>query len=169
MASASSGQSRISPGYVAEGFGAVVDAFNATVADDGRSGAALSTSTVNRSSRSRQVSPTAPRVRSGLTRRPHQSSRPPRASPRCLSAPFLEQGAIASLDIPLANIWPEFAAHGKGAITVGDALAHRAGVSAPRFDPTMEQVADGEIVCSCPRCTGAIMGLRHRSSISHAH
>ncbi|MEM9669640.1 MAG: serine hydrolase domain-containing protein [Pseudomonadota bacterium] len=42
-------------------------------------------------------------------------------------------------DTPLAKYWPEFAAHGKGAVTVGEALSHQAGV--PGFvepiDPAM--------------------------------
>jgi CubicO group peptidase (beta-lactamase class C family) len=56
---------------------------------------------------------------------------------------LLESGALPSLDIPVAQIWPEFAAHGKGDVSVGDALAHRAGVPAPRVDVTLEQLLDG--------------------------
>ncbi len=46
------------------------------------------------------------------------------------------------LDQPLAELWPEFGAHGKAAITIGDALAHRAGVSAPDADLTLADVRD---------------------------
>lgn len=46
------------------------------------------------------------------------------------------------LDLPLAELWPEFGVHGKGAITIGDALAHRAGVSAPDADLTLADVRD---------------------------
>ena len=56
---------------------------------------------------------------------------------------LLESGALRSLDIPVAEIWPEFAAHGKGRVSVGDALAHRAGVPAPRVDVTIAQLLDG--------------------------
>ena len=56
---------------------------------------------------------------------------------------LLESGALPSLDVPVADIWPEFAAHGKGRVSVGDALAHRAGVPAPRVDVTLEQLLDG--------------------------
>jgi uncharacterized protein YbbC (DUF1343 family)/CubicO group peptidase (beta-lactamase class C family) len=38
-----------------------------------------------------------------------------------------ERGALA-LDDPVARHWPEFARHGKGAITVRDLLAHRSGL-----------------------------------------
>lgn len=37
------------------------------------------------------------------------------------------QGGI-QLDLPLAHYWPEFGVHGKDQVTVGEALAHRAGV-----------------------------------------
>ncbi|MDF2562832.1 MAG: hypothetical protein K0R99_4278 [Microbacterium sp.] len=56
---------------------------------------------------------------------------------------LLESGALPSLDIPVAEIWPEFGAHGKDRVSVGDALAHRAGVPAPRVDVTLEQLLDG--------------------------
>lgn len=57
---------------------------------------------------------------------------------------LLESGVLRSLDVPVAEIWPEFAAHGKGEVTVGDALAHRASLSAPRVDMTMEQFLDDD-------------------------
>ena len=44
-----------------------------------------------------------------------------------------EQGKL-DLDAPVAHYWPEFAANGKGAITVRTVLAHRAGLVALR-DP----------------------------------
>ncbi|MCB0978355.1 MAG: beta-lactamase family protein [Acidimicrobiales bacterium] len=44
------------------------------------------------------------------------------------------------LDAPLAGVWPEFAAHGKGAVTLRDAMAHRAAV--PGID---RPVADDEV------------------------
>ena len=55
---------------------------------------------------------------------------------------LLETGALSSLDVPVADIWPEFAAHGKGRVSVGDALAHRAGVPAPRVDVSTAQLLD---------------------------
>lgn len=43
---------------------------------------------------------------------------------------------------PVRDLWPEFAEHGKGEITVADVLAHRAGVSAPVDDLTLADVLD---------------------------
>ncbi|WP_243076303.1 serine hydrolase domain-containing protein [Microbacterium sp. SS28] len=56
---------------------------------------------------------------------------------------LLQSGVLTSLEIPVAEIWPEFAAHGKGRVSVGDALAHRAGVSAPTTDVTIAELLDG--------------------------
>ncbi len=58
-----------------------------------------------------------------------------------LAARLVEAGLL-DLDRPLADIWPAFAAHGKDRVSVGDVLAHRAGVSAPRVDVTREQLLD---------------------------
>ncbi|MDU0367379.1 serine hydrolase domain-containing protein [Microbacterium sp. KSW4-17] len=58
-----------------------------------------------------------------------------------LAARLVEDGML-DLDRPLAELWPEFAVHGKDRVSVGDALAHRAGVSAPRIDVTRAQLLD---------------------------
>jgi CubicO group peptidase (beta-lactamase class C family) len=42
-------------------------------------------------------------------------------------ATLVDQGAL-EYDAPVADYWPEFAAHGKGAITIAEALSHQAGV-----------------------------------------
>ncbi|WP_298875817.1 serine hydrolase domain-containing protein [uncultured Microbacterium sp.] len=60
-----------------------------------------------------------------------------------LAARLVEDGLL-DLDRPLAELWPEFGVHGKDRVSVGDALAHRAGVSAPRVDVTREQLLDFE-------------------------
>jgi len=44
---------------------------------------------------------------------------------------LVERGRI-ELDAPVARYWPEFAAHGKGAVTVRMLIAHRAGLPAIR-------------------------------------
>lgn len=58
---------------------------------------------------------------------------------------------LLDLDAPVASYWPEFATHGKGAITVRHALAHRTGVigftqpwsaeSLAAWDPIVEDLA----------------------------
>jgi CubicO group peptidase (beta-lactamase class C family) len=44
-------------------------------------------------------------------------------------------------DAPIADYWPEFAANGKAAITVGMALSHRAGLAAVDGDLTLADIA----------------------------
>lgn len=58
-----------------------------------------------------------------------------------LAARLVARGML-ELERPLAEVWPEFGVHGKDRVSVGDALAHRAGVSAPRLDVTREQLLD---------------------------
>ena len=52
-----------------------------------------------------------------------------------------ERGTI-DIDRPLVEVWPEFGAHGKGSITLGHVLAHRAGLSALRDDVSLEDALD---------------------------
>ncbi|MCC9145933.1 MULTISPECIES: serine hydrolase domain-containing protein [unclassified Arthrobacter] len=58
-----------------------------------------------------------------------------------LIARLVEAGQL-DYDMLLTDIWPEFGAHGKGAVTVGDALAHRAGVSALRTPVGLAEALD---------------------------
>lgn len=46
------------------------------------------------------------------------------------------------LDLPVAHYWPEFAAHGKGCVSVRKALAHQAGVPLLTGPVTIEDLAD---------------------------
>lgn len=62
-----------------------------------------------------------------------------------LAARLVASGRL-DYDRPLAELWPEFGVHGKDAVTVGDALAHRAGVSAPRVDVSREHLLDFDAV-----------------------
>lgn len=59
---------------------------------------------------------------------------------------MLVQDGRVDLDAPIARVWPEFAAHGKGAITVRHALSHRAGLPAPAEDLSFEEVLAWEPV-----------------------
>jgi len=52
---------------------------------------------------------------------------------------LIEQGLLDP-EAPVASYWPEFAANGKGAITVGDVLAHRAGLAHCEGTFTLDEV-----------------------------
>lgn len=52
-------------------------------------------------------------------------------------AHLVEQGYL-DYEQPVADIWPEFAAHGKGALTLGQMMSHQSGlcgISDPDFEP----------------------------------
>jgi CubicO group peptidase (beta-lactamase class C family) len=50
------------------------------------------------------------------------------------------------LEAPVTELWPEFAAHGKDRLTVGDVLAHRAGVPAVDRPLTLAEILDVEVL-----------------------
>lgn len=54
----------------------------------------------------------------------------------------LVQEARLDYEAPVSRYWPEFAAAGKDEVTVGQALAHQAGLSAPRLDLAREDILD---------------------------
>lgn len=58
-----------------------------------------------------------------------------------IAAQLVAEGRL-DYDTPVAHYWPEFAANGKTGVTVADALAHRAGLSAPRLDLEPDDVLD---------------------------
>ncbi len=58
-----------------------------------------------------------------------------------LAARLVQEGRI-DYQAPVARYWPEFAAAGKDKVTVGQALAHQAGLSAPRVDLTEDDIVD---------------------------
>ena len=58
-----------------------------------------------------------------------------------------ERGAL-DLDASVADYWPEFAANGKGAITVRDVLTHRAGLAAVEGALTLDEVLAWDPVCA---------------------
>ena len=47
----------------------------------------------------------------------------------------------------VADIWPEFAAHGKGEVTVGEALSEQAGLAAIDFALKLENMGDEPAIC----------------------
>lgn len=58
-----------------------------------------------------------------------------------LAARLVESGEL-ELDAPVARYWPEFAAAGKGAVTVRQVMAHRAGLAALREDVDLATALD---------------------------
>lgn len=62
-----------------------------------------------------------------------------------LVAKLVEEGRL-DYAAPVARYWPEFAAAGKSDITVGQALAHQAGLSAPRETLTEDDIIDWDRV-----------------------
>ena len=70
---------------------------------------------------------------------------------------FVERGALA-LDDPVARHIPEYSRHGKGEITIGHVLAHRAGVaSLPREALDLDLLGDREhlveLICDAKPAT----------------
>jgi CubicO group peptidase (beta-lactamase class C family) len=59
----------------------------------------------------------------------------------------LAERGVLSYDLPIADVWPEFAAHGKETITVRHALMHQAGL--PYLPPgmTYAQMLDWKTAC----------------------
>jgi CubicO group peptidase (beta-lactamase class C family) len=51
-------------------------------------------------------------------------------------------------ELRLAQVWPQFAAHGKGNVTVRHALMHQAGVPGLPPDLTTEQLCDWDHMCA---------------------
>ncbi|HEV8372308.1 MAG TPA: serine hydrolase domain-containing protein [Actinomycetota bacterium] len=51
-------------------------------------------------------------------------------------------------DTPVAELWPEFAAHGKGAVTMRQVLDHTAGVPGIPLDTTVEDLCDWDRMCA---------------------
>ena len=62
-----------------------------------------------------------------------------------MAARLVQEGRL-DYQAPVARYWPEFAAAGKGKVTVGQALAHQAGLSAPRLDLTEDDIVDWDRV-----------------------
>jgi len=59
---------------------------------------------------------------------------------------LIERGVLV-LDAPVARWWPEFAAAGKGAITLRDVLTHRAGLATVDATLTLDEVLAWRPVC----------------------
>jgi CubicO group peptidase (beta-lactamase class C family) len=60
----------------------------------------------------------------------------------------LAERGLFGYDTPVADLWPEFAAHGKGAVTVRQVLDHTAGVPGIPLDTTVEDLCDWDKMCA---------------------
>jgi len=62
-------------------------------------------------------------------------------------ARLVDRGAIA-YDQPVAEVWPEFAAAGKGAITIAEVMSHQAGLPGFVEPTTLDDFYDWDRVCA---------------------
>ena len=63
------------------------------------------------------------------------------------AAVAVSRGLFAYDDL-VADIWPEFAEHGKEAITVGEALSEQAGLAAIDYKLSVENIGDEAAICA---------------------
>jgi CubicO group peptidase (beta-lactamase class C family) len=63
-------------------------------------------------------------------------------------AHMLAERGLFGYDTPVAELWPEFAAHGKQAVTVHHVLDHTAGVPGIPLDTTIEDLCDWDKMCA---------------------
>jgi CubicO group peptidase (beta-lactamase class C family) len=63
-------------------------------------------------------------------------------------AHILAERGVFGYDTPVAELWPEFAAHGKQAVTVRHVLNHTAGVPGIPLDSTIEDLCDWDKMCA---------------------
>src|SRR3954468_23800058 len=75
----------------------------------------------------------------------------------------LVDSGIIGLDDPIATVWPEFAAGGKGEATIRQALCHRAGVPAIRERLTNDDLWEWDRMTAALAATEAwwVPGTRH--------
>src|SRR5262245_4880223 len=60
----------------------------------------------------------------------------------------LAERGLFTYDTPVAELWPEFGAHGKQAVTVRQVLNHTAGVPGIPLDTTVEDLCDWDRMCA---------------------
>jgi CubicO group peptidase (beta-lactamase class C family) len=129
-------------GNVASGFEALVDSFAATFAGAPTMGAALSVRIDGELVANLWGGVADERAGTRWTRNtPSVIYSCTKGLMSALIARLVDEGRL-DYDAPVARYWPEFAANGKAAVTVGQALSHRAGLSAPRADLTLDQALD---------------------------
>jgi CubicO group peptidase (beta-lactamase class C family) len=60
---------------------------------------------------------------------------------------LMERGELDD-DLRVGDVWPEFGAHGKEQVTLRHVLMHTAGVPAPPYDTTVEDLCDWGHMCA---------------------
>ncbi|AWW75607.1 esterase [Erythrobacter sp. KY5] len=65
-----------------------------------------------------------------------------------MAAAVAASRGLFSYDERVADIWPEFAAHGKGDVTVGEALSEQAGLAAIDYKLAVDRLGDEEAICA---------------------
>ena len=127
-------------GFVDEGYGRILDTFIANFVERHDLGAACAMYVAGR---------IAVDLWGGLAdRRMHRPWRPETSAVTfscskgvlAICAYLLVQEGRLDLDAPVASYWPSFGKHGKAAITVREAMSHRAGVPALDADLTRAEV-----------------------------
>ena len=63
-------------------------------------------------------------------------------------AHVLAERGLFEYDTPIVDLWPEFGAHGKHAVTVRHVLSHSAGVPGIPLDTTPEDLCDWDKMCA---------------------
>ena len=63
-------------------------------------------------------------------------------------AHILAERGLFGYDTPVAELWPEFGAHGKQAVTVRQVLNHTAGLPGIPLDTTIEDLCDWDKMCA---------------------
>src|SRR5262249_22968175 len=63
-------------------------------------------------------------------------------------AHVLAERGVFGYDTAIAELWPEFGAHGKESVTVRHVLTHSAGVPGLPADTTVEDVCDWRTMCA---------------------
>ncbi|GAA1970365.1 serine hydrolase domain-containing protein [Microbacterium deminutum] len=127
--------------YVKPEFGRVADAFLATITEPERSGAAVAVYVEGE-----LVAALHGGTSDARTGRPFTADTvvPVFSATKGLSsvlvAMLVARGDLPDYDSRIGLVWPAFQAHGKGDVSIGDVLAHRAGVSAPVRDLTEDEL-----------------------------
>lgn len=65
----------------------------------------------------------------------------------CAVAHVLVERGELTYDLRIADVWPEYAAHGKGGTTLRHVLTHTAGVPALPSSTTVEELCDRDLMC----------------------